>query len=508
MAGQPTKPQHPLAEARQQLERAETLRQARKYDQAQKICVSVLKRYPDYVAMLYTYGLVLADRGDYARALPHLVQAAMLNPKEWKTLTVLSGVYLRLGAPEMAVQTLEQADRRKPDNPDILATLGEIYRENREYDAAATAYRKALALDPSLHDVRFGLGNCYLHMGQPADAADAFSGLVGHRSGSVDLLYSMSQLPAPLVGHDLLSLLDRAAPGDAGTSEQYEATLAFARASALDGAGRHGEAWACLLDANRLMASAHRDANSRDMKTNQAVLASAKKHPKITKPPVAAAGQQPLSLFIMGPSRSGKTTAERLVATLDAVERGYENPIVEHAVRHTFQTAGLPTRDWIVELPPTLDDLCREIYFEELAERAQTARVFTNTHPGHITSALRIAGILRNVRFVLVKRNPDDIALRIFMSKYRTGNAHAYDIAAIRAYVDWYYEMIDIVADRLPHLSTIIQYEDMVAHPAETRRSIAELCGLEPPKDRLPEPGDDRGCSQPYGALIAAALDR
>lgn len=497
---------HPLAEARQQLERAEALRRARKLDQAEKICRTVLKRHPDYVAMLYTFGLVRADKGDYAGALPHLIHAAMLNPREWKTLTVLSGVYLRLGAREMAARTLEQADRRKPDNPDILATLGEIYRDNREYHAAAEAYRKALRLDPSLHEARLGLGSCCLHLGRLSEAADAFDSLLEHRPGAIDVLSSMSELPADLIDQDLLALLDQAAPGDTADRDQFERSLAFARASALHGAGRYDEAWVQLVDANRLMAAELRDANHSDNRINQAILESARKHPRVDRLPSSSPDGQPLSLFIIGPSRSGKTTLEQLAGTIDTVERGYENPIVENAVRHTFQTAGLPTRNWIVELPTSLDDLCRECYFEELAERAGSARVFTNTHPGHIASALRIAGVVSNVRFIFMKRDIDDLTLRIYMKKFRSGNAHAYDIAAIRAHIDWYFEMIDVVADKLPNASAIIHYEDMIAHPDAALKSIVELCGLEPPSTSLPVLGDDRGCSGPYRARIAAAI--
>ena len=73
----------------------------------------------------------------------------------------------------------------------------------------------------------------------------------------------------------------------------------------------------------------------------------------------------PRSIFIFGPSRSGKTTLERLIATCDGVKRGYENPILENSVRGAFRTAGLPTRERIIELPPQLDDLFRTFYWED-----------------------------------------------------------------------------------------------------------------------------------------------
>src|SRR5205823_7329608 len=74
-----------------------------------------------------------------------------------------------------------------------------------------------------------------------------------------------------------------------------------------------------------------------------------------------------ISLFILGPSRSGKTTLEKLVGALDGVKPGYEDGIVEETVRRACETAGLPAITWLENLPQMLHPLCRTIYAEELA---------------------------------------------------------------------------------------------------------------------------------------------
>jgi Sulfotransferase family len=206
------------------------------------------------------------------------------------------------------------------------------------------------------------------------------------------------------------------------------------------------------------------------------------------------------------PSRSGKTTMERLVATLDGVKRGYENPIVENAIRQTFQTAALLSSSYLGDLPAQLYPLCREIYLEQLTRRAGPAKVFTNTHPGHIYDAARIAAVFPNIRFIFVKRNLDDILLRIYLRQYNRGNAYAYDLKVARDHVVWYYQMIDVLADKLPDVVRVIHYEDMVTDPAAALRTAAELCGLPMTDKPLPAVGDDRGCAEPYREFMAAAL--
>ena len=60
------------------------------------------------------------------------------------TLTALSLAYLRLGASEMASQTLERALAIRPRDASIFSSLGEIHREEREYEIAEQAYQQAL----------------------------------------------------------------------------------------------------------------------------------------------------------------------------------------------------------------------------------------------------------------------------------------------------------------------------------------------------------------------------
>src|SRR5262249_22437924 len=141
---------NPLQASFIQLQEAEQLRQQRKFSRAQAICESLVRRYPDYVAALHTLGLIHADKENYQRAFDCLARAAMLNPESWTTLTALSGVYLRLGANEMAAQVLEQARRLQPRDVSILVTLGEIYLEEREYQLAQETHRQALDIEPNL----------------------------------------------------------------------------------------------------------------------------------------------------------------------------------------------------------------------------------------------------------------------------------------------------------------------------------------------------------------------
>src|SRR5262249_14407595 len=131
-----------------------------------------------------------------------------------------------------------------------------------------------------------------------------------------------------------------------------------------------------------------------------------------------AHGKWPISLFILGPSRSGKSSLEHLLGALDGIKSGYEVPIVENALSRTCQTAALPTSRHLEDLPSELLPMFRENYLEELTRRAESARVFTTTLSQRIHDVSILASVIPNARFVLVRRDLQDTKLRIYMTKY------------------------------------------------------------------------------------------
>ena len=65
-------------------QQAEEFRLARQLERARSICAKVIKQDPDYVAGLFTMGLIQADAGKYEEAVRFLHRAVTLNPDDPK----------------------------------------------------------------------------------------------------------------------------------------------------------------------------------------------------------------------------------------------------------------------------------------------------------------------------------------------------------------------------------------------------------------------------------------
>ncbi len=450
-------------------------------------------------------GLDCLDRDDYAQAEKHFRKAHEIVPERLSVINNLAGALVKLNRIDEARALSEKSLRIDETNALAWLNLGVCLQENREQERAADAFRRALALDDTLHDAWMGLGSACAELGEAAEAANAWLVLLKQFPRSAKLLYSLSRLPALLIDVDISALLDNAKPDEGESQEDFETFRAFARAAALDSAGRHGEAWQWLVTANRRPALQAREDRRKAAQRQGAALAAAKASPAVPLPENPSAGDCPVSLFILGPSRSGKTTLERLAGTLNGVCKGGETLTVENAVRRAFAAAGVPPKGSIADLPPALTGSWREFYCTDLRARAGDARVFTNTFPGQVNDVLPLAALLPDARFVFLKRDRDDLTLRIYMKKYMTGNPYAYDITDIRDHIAWYEAMVDLLAGRLPDRSTVLRYEDMIADPQAALRSVADLIGLEAPDAPLPQMHGDQGCAGPYRELIAAA---
>lgn len=497
---------HSLQDNFTRVREAERLRQQGQYDRAAAVCEALIRQHPDYMAALHTLGLVFADQHRFEEALDCLIRAAMLNPRSWTTLTALSGVYLRLGANEMAARTIEQARSLKPDDPNVLVALGDIYRDEREYELARDTYRRALALDQRHVSGAIELGWCHQNLGEHAEAASVFEGIINRGMRLLEPIRGLANLPASAVRIDMLSPLDSVVREPGEDKKDFESSIAFIRATALDRAGRYAEAWQQLVAANRAVNAAQQESLLQLSAVCRASLAALRAHPGESVRDKTGTERGPISLFILGPSGSGKTAMEKLVAALPGVKRGFENAIVENAVRRTFQSSNLLTVSALGQLPAQLFPLFRKSYEEELARRIGSAQVFTNTLGTCIHDAGRLASFLPGTRFVFIKRDLEDNLLRIFMRKYRKGNAYGYSLEAARDHILWYHQMIDVMAERFPKIVRVICYEDMVLNPSETLNIAAELCGLPNWSGPIPAVAGDVGCAKPYRQFIADGL--
>lgn len=498
--------------AHQALLTAENHRLSGELDRAQDIYEKLLEQNPDYTAALVSLSLTHRARQDDPAAFPHLVRAAMLNPGDWSILADLGAVYMELDANECAVRCLERALALSPNQANLLYILGKAHLNQANYALAAESFERALENDPEHASAAIHLANCYVNLERFKEAKqhiDSALQMPLTHDQKVLAYFTLNEFPSLPGDMDLLAAIDELDPAQPGNGETAPPAIMFVRGSTLHKLERHEEAWQCWMEINRRFADGVKAQRDIYLTQGAELLDKAANWTQQDSGVAEAEGvDAPISLFILGPFQSGNRSLEKLIASLDSVTDGREHEIAKNTASRASQSAGLLTQDLLANLPEDLNSSVTQLYHAELKTAAGDAAVLTITHPGAISDAGRLAQCVPNARFVFLKRNEDDIALRIFARAYLPGiNQFAYDIPGIYEHISQYHQMIDNWMEKLGNRAMAVSYEEMVDDPKSTLASVAELCGLKLPAKFNQKIEDDRGCAEPYRAWLHAARD-
>lgn len=490
---------------------AEGLRKAGKLAAAQKGLETLVASVPGYLAAWSLLGSVHQALNDDWSALKCFHRATLINSRDFAALINLARCYLALGASEHSEATLRLAEQVKPDATETLIGLARIQSFRKDYEGAMNSFSHAHRLNPNNIEVIHSLGESLDHMGRGPEAIDAFITalrLLQAKTPSspniASILYSIAANPHFSENLDLLKEVEAFEKVRTDKSGETSAKLLYVKSYALEKSGKYSDAWQALTSANdavwRSGASAEAVATR---EKNSASLSEAKSFPVTAGRPIDP--DQPITLFITGASRSGKSTLETLVAHgLKDVKSGYECGLVEAAVARAAQENSLPNVTRLGDLPQALSSQFATCLSQQIREHASGNRVFTDTLPNNIHYAGGAVRANPNAFFIFVNRDPDDNALRCLQRTYGSGNAYSYNVAECRYYLGWYREMMQAWSERLPDRSLTVNYEELVSEPRRILEALSRAIGVELTTD-TPKPGDDRLCARPFREFMEAA---
>lgn len=163
--------------------------------------------------------------------------------------THLSGmIHARTGNSEQALQLLRAAEKLHPENPAVLANLGNVLSSLRRFDEALSCYDRATALLPTAGEIHSLRGNALRKSGQFEAALAAYEKALTLNPGDAETLCNQGIVLKELGRHDLA-----VRSCDAAIALQPRMAQAHAnRGAALAANNRHKEALLSLNTACEL----------------------------------------------------------------------------------------------------------------------------------------------------------------------------------------------------------------------------------------------------------------
>lgn len=488
------------------LHRAQVLAAKGEIEKADGILVGILGIEPDYLAALLLKGRIDLARGDPFSASGFLSRAASLMPDSGQVAVDLARSLLLSGRHKAADSVLEYIGSSDNSCSGAIVSLrAEVAAQEMMFERAAILFKQCLDLQPGDQLTRYRLAESLISAGEIEAGRSHLLDMAASDCTDIrcyQLLLDTSN------GEPSFNrvVLDKTEPRPGQSLEEWHLRVQLAKAAMFAAQGDANRAWETALTARKEGAPKYR-----------AIYAEIRRHqPRLLEMVHGSqTGQQsvesdredpPISLFIVGPSRSGKSTLETLLGHAPGVEKGYESDIVESAVEDAFMSAGLPTRDNVLSLPDALFPVFQQIYSRRLSERYPSARVVTNTMPKRVEDSFVLARIVPNCRFVYLRRNMYDNGLRIFFKYFSIGHWYAFDIRDTFDYLRFSDQLADASLKFVGDFGMELTYEQLVENPAEVRNMLLDWCCV----TRVACPSvvlkDDRKFSVGYVEAINAAL--
>jgi hypothetical protein len=188
---------------------------------------------------------------------------------------------------------------------------------------------------------------------------------------------------------------------------------------------------------------------------------------------------------VLGPSRSGKSTLERLLCSERTFKSGLEGRGAAFARSYLEDIAASEAHS------PRSASVGRQV-FEALFPSGTEAlfeghhEVVTITNPFLLSAAHLIFDLYPNSSFIFLHREAIDNAAEVYARDYSNRYAFAYSPRAALDYVNLYQEAAAILAEKMGHRALRVSYDDLLTSPGSIVKSVCEMLEMPPRNTSIP----------------------
>ena len=424
------------------------------YDAAEGLLRPLLESAPSFMPARNAYAIILLTRNEPQAALAHLEQLLTQAPGVGLFRSLRGAAYLQIGEYQAAIEDFVAALDQDPDQPRVWMSYGHVLRTVGRQAESVTAYRRSLALVPTLGEAYWSLANLKVVR---FDATD-------------------------------LKAMQAALDQD-GASEDDRAHLHFALGKALEDEDRFRESFEHYEEGNALRrrmwpydAEANTDYVRRSVETFTPAFFAARKD---------VGDPAPDPIFVVGLHRSGSTLVEQILSSHSAVEGVSELPdLIAIASRLGASVDAARGSDLQVlgaGYPAMLEGLDKAAFAELGAEFLERTRIhrkldrpfFIDKLPNNFMQLGLICLILPNAKIIDARRHPMGCCFSGFKQNFARGAQYSYGLTDIGRYYRDYIALMAHFDTILPGRVHRVQYEAMIEDPEAEVRKLLDYCGLD-----------------------------
>lgn len=422
----------------------------------------------------YNTALNLIRQGDIPKASALLDTLALSAPNVPEIHYQRARVAARLGDLPKRLTAIDRALALRGTDTTLLAEAIAAHTAATHHDTVLALFDQWIALDPKAIKPQADKALYLQTAGRFAESEALLRRLQKKHPHEAEL-YRILAATLRLKPKDPMIGAMRRLANHPRLSTQGRMHIHFALAKAMEDTKATKQVFHHLNIANKTQASLFPDDPKTRSEEHTHVLAA-----QNGLTPVAdAQGTQPALVFVTGLPRSGTTLVEQIIASHSNVQAGGE---MAAALRTAYSVFGQSTDMRPLATAP-------KDHLHRFADQLNTA-IRPMAHPDKpvLTDksimAYLIYGLLHatlpNARFIVVHRDPRDIALSIYKNHFAAGtHRYANDLAAIADRIKSFRQIIAHWRDTLPDRFSEVHYEELVADPETQSRRMIDAAGLD-----------------------------
>jgi tetratricopeptide (TPR) repeat protein len=421
------------------------LRLGRK-EQAEALLAQSVALAPEFTAARYSYANALALLNKPESALEQIDILLKKDARNILFRNLKAAVLTATGDHAESLLHYREMAEEFPHSPEMRITYGSALRSVGLRDESIAAYRKAIALRPSLGEAYWSL-----------------AGLKSYRFSEAEIRQIQEQLARPsLSGDDRMYFhfaLGKALGDRADYAKSFEN---YARANAI----------------KRLTVDYDPAALTRHVRDCKALFT-----PEFFQARAEAGCNAQAPIFIVGMQRAGSTLVEQILASHSAIEATAELPnislLAEHIGERIARDSGSNYPGVLAELDAGTLKTFGEQYMETTRpHRKHGHSFFTDKMPYNFLHIGLIHLVLPNAKIVDVRRHPLGCCFSNFAMHFRAGALFAYRLSELGHAYAKYVELMAHFDRVLPARIHRIIYEDLVGRPEPEIRRLMDYLRL------------------------------
>ena len=415
-----------------------------RFAEAQRLLEQCLTLAPGFDAARHNYVTVLNRQGKPAEALPHVERLLAKEPRNPGYRNLKAAVLANLGDYPLSIEVYEEVLKEFPEQPKIWMSYGHSLRTSGRRAESVTAYRRAIAMEPTLGEAYWSLANLKTFRFSDADLAA--------------MRHALTRTDLP---------------------DEERLHFEFALGKALEDAAEYEASFGHYARGNEIRRRSHpyrADDNLAYVQRTRKIL---------TRDFFAARGGAGAlaadPIFIVGLPRAGSTLLEQVLASHSLVEGTMELPQIPQLAR---ELAGRNARQQdfagvIEKLTPEELRALGERYLEDTrALRKTSAPFFIDKMPNNCWYVGLIHLILPNARIIDARRHPLGCCFSCFKQQFARGQNFTYSLTDLGRYYRDYLELMAHFDDVLPGRIHRVHYEATIEDTESEVRRLLAYCGL------------------------------